>query len=129
MIEIGKWNDLKVIRSKDFGIYLGEEDSSTAETVLLPRKQVPEGVKAGAFLGVRFSLTRFHLSVSLCVPVRDSINPVESLYTDSLKKVSDQKDNKISKDSLQKVDDLKDNKRISPEEINRSRSVTPEKKP
>ena len=33
MIEIGKWNDLKVIRSKDFGIYLGEEDSSTAETV------------------------------------------------------------------------------------------------
>jgi len=47
MIEIGKWNDLKVIRSKDFGIYLGEEDSSTAETVLLPRKQVPEGVKAG----------------------------------------------------------------------------------
>ena len=39
MIEIGKWNDLKVIRSKDFGIYLGEEDSSTAETVLLPRKQ------------------------------------------------------------------------------------------
>ena len=30
MIEIGKWNDLKVIRSKDFGIYLGEEDSSTA---------------------------------------------------------------------------------------------------
>ena len=46
-IEIGKWNDLKVIRSKDFGIYLGEEDSSTAETVLLPRKQVPEGVKAG----------------------------------------------------------------------------------
>lgn len=52
MIEIGKWNDLKVIRSKDFGIYLGEEDSSTAETVLLPRKQVPEGVKAGASLRV-----------------------------------------------------------------------------
>lgn len=52
MIEIGKWNTLKVIRSKDFGIYLGEEDSKTAETVLLPRKQVPEGVKAGAELKV-----------------------------------------------------------------------------
>ena len=52
MIEIGKWNKLKVIRSKDFGIYLGEEDSSTVETVLLPRKQVPEGIKAGATMEV-----------------------------------------------------------------------------
>lgn len=52
MIEIGKWNTLKVIRSKDFGIYLGEENSSTAETVLLPRKQVPEGIKAGATMKV-----------------------------------------------------------------------------
>lgn len=52
MIEIGKWNELKVIRSKDFGIYLGEEDSKTADTVLLPRKQVPEGIKAGATLRV-----------------------------------------------------------------------------
>lgn len=52
MIEIGKWNTLKVIRSKDFGIYLGEEKSTTAETVLLPRKQVPEGIKAGAQMRV-----------------------------------------------------------------------------
>lgn len=47
MINIGTWNELKVIRSKDFGIYLGEEDAKTADTVLLPRKQVPEGVVAG----------------------------------------------------------------------------------
>ncbi len=52
MIEIGKWNTLKVIRSKDFGIYLGEDGSSTAETVLLPRKQVAEGVKAGSVIDV-----------------------------------------------------------------------------
>lgn len=52
MIEIGKWNTLKVIRSKEFGIYLGEDNSSTAETVLLPRKQVPEGIKAGATMKV-----------------------------------------------------------------------------
>ncbi len=52
MIEIGRWNTLKVIRSKDFGIYLGEEDTPTAETVLLPRKQVPEGIKAGAQMTV-----------------------------------------------------------------------------
>ncbi len=52
MIEFGKWNTLKVIRSKDFGVYLGEEDSSTSETILLPRKQVPENVKAGATIKV-----------------------------------------------------------------------------
>lgn len=52
MLEIGTWNDLKVIRSKEHGIYLGEEDSKTAETVLLPRKQVPDGVKAGASMRV-----------------------------------------------------------------------------
>ena len=52
MINIGTWNELQVIRSKDFGIYLGEEDSSTAETVLLPRKQVPDGVKAGSRMTV-----------------------------------------------------------------------------
>lgn len=52
MIEFGKWNTLKVIRSKDFGIYLGEEDSKTEDTILLPRKQVPEGIKAGATMEV-----------------------------------------------------------------------------
>lgn len=53
MIEIGKWNQLKVIRSKEFGVYLGESSSAaTADTVLLPRKQVPEGVKAGSDIRV-----------------------------------------------------------------------------
>lgn len=46
MIEIGKRQLLKVIRSKDFGVYLGEQEDRE-ETVLLPRKQVPEDVKAG----------------------------------------------------------------------------------
>ena len=45
MAEIGKWQTLKVIRSKDFGIYLGT-DETDKEAVLLPRKQVPEGLKA-----------------------------------------------------------------------------------
>lgn len=52
MLEIGTWNTLKVIRSKEHGVYLGEEDSKTAETVLLPRKQVPSNVKAGATMRV-----------------------------------------------------------------------------
>lgn len=46
MIEVGKWQTLKMLRGKDFGVYLGEQEE-TEETVLLPRKQVPEGLKTG----------------------------------------------------------------------------------
>ncbi|MCM1498428.1 MAG: S1-like domain-containing RNA-binding protein [Clostridium sp.] len=46
MIEIGKKQTLKVIRSKDFGVYLAS-DNGDRDAVLLPRKQVPEGLKAG----------------------------------------------------------------------------------
>ena len=45
MLEIGKWQTLTCIRGKEFGVYLGEEGAE--ETVLLPRKQVPEGCRAG----------------------------------------------------------------------------------
>ena len=52
MIEFGKWNTLKVIRSKEFGVYVGEDNTPASECILLPRKQVPEGVKAGATIEV-----------------------------------------------------------------------------
>lgn len=51
MIEIGKWQTLKVIRSKDFGVYLGEPEGD-GETVLLPGKQVPEDLKVGGEIRV-----------------------------------------------------------------------------
>ena len=51
MIQIGRWNRLTIIRSKDFGAYLGEKDNPS-EAVLLPRKQIPEGAKAGSVLDV-----------------------------------------------------------------------------
>lgn len=50
MVEIGKWQTLQVVRSKDFGIYLAEHEGDD-DAVLLPRKQVPEGLKAGG--GIR----------------------------------------------------------------------------
>lgn len=46
MIEVGKWQTLKMIRSKDFGVYLGEQEGSE-EDILLPRKQVPKDLKTG----------------------------------------------------------------------------------
>ena len=51
MIEIGKWQNLKVVRGKEFGVYLSENEGDK-EAVLLPRKQVPEGLKAGGEIEV-----------------------------------------------------------------------------
>lgn len=51
MIEIGKWQTLKVLRSKDFGVYLAEPEGGE-EAVLLPRKQVPDTLKAGGEIEV-----------------------------------------------------------------------------
>ncbi len=76
MIKLGEVQTLKVLKTTDFGIYLGEEDSggSTARpgktsygrrtaslgqapntgnnTILLPKNQVPEGTKTGDTLEV-----------------------------------------------------------------------------
>lgn len=48
MIELGKRQKLTVVKEVDFGIYLGNEE----ERVLLPKKQVPEGIKPGDELEV-----------------------------------------------------------------------------
>ena len=48
MIELGKLNTLKMISKTEFGIYLG----SKAQKVLLPKKQVPEGINLGDSLEV-----------------------------------------------------------------------------
>lgn len=51
MIEVGKWQTLKLLRNKEFGVYLGEDERSE-ESVLLPRKQVPQDLKIGDELTV-----------------------------------------------------------------------------
>lgn len=43
MVELGKKQTLKVMRIKDFGVYVGDEE----QTVLLPKKYVPEGTHMG----------------------------------------------------------------------------------
>lgn len=45
MLELGRVQTLSIKRIKEFGVYLGEENSDAA--VLLPKKQVPEGAKVG----------------------------------------------------------------------------------
>ena len=51
MIELGKKQTLTVVRQKEFGVYLAETPESE-QGVLLPAKQVPEGVKTGDQLTV-----------------------------------------------------------------------------
>lgn len=47
MIELGKIQELEIVRKKEFGVYLSEKPGDEA-AVLLPRKQVPEGADIGS---------------------------------------------------------------------------------
>lgn len=48
MLKLGERQTLKIDHMRDFGAYLGDKD----ETVLLPKKEVPEGAAAGDELDV-----------------------------------------------------------------------------
>lgn len=47
MIELGKIQELIVVKKVDFGIYLASSRNRNEERVLLPKKQVPKDVKTG----------------------------------------------------------------------------------
>ncbi|MCI5700656.1 MAG: S1-like domain-containing RNA-binding protein [Lachnospiraceae bacterium] len=48
MLELGKKQNLVIVKKVDFGVYLAESrNAGEKERVLLPAKQVPEGVKEG----------------------------------------------------------------------------------
>ncbi|MGN0347595.1 MAG: S1 RNA-binding domain-containing protein [Lachnospiraceae bacterium] len=47
-MHLGEYQNLKVVKMVDFGVYLQEEDGE----ILLPKKQVPEGTKIGDELRV-----------------------------------------------------------------------------
>lgn len=47
MIELGKIQNLEVVRESDFGVYLNTKEEKDENDILLPNKQVPEGAKIG----------------------------------------------------------------------------------
>lgn len=51
MLEIGKIQELTIVKKVDFGVYLAES-ADAAEKVLLPGRQVPKGAKPGDKLEV-----------------------------------------------------------------------------
>lgn len=53
MIELGKRQELTVVKRVEFGVYLGEsQDAGEKDRVLLPAKQVPAGTKEGDRMSV-----------------------------------------------------------------------------
>lgn len=47
MIQLGKKQFLYVVKETDFGVYLGESITDTRNSILLPKRQVPMGIKKG----------------------------------------------------------------------------------
>ncbi|SCG84268.1 hypothetical protein DW1_2708 [Proteiniborus sp. DW1] len=47
MIELGKFQKLQVVRKAEFGIYLNTKERKSESDILLPIKQVPEGIDKG----------------------------------------------------------------------------------
>ena len=52
MIELGKKQELTVVKKVDFGVYLADTSEAVEEKVLLPIKQVPEGTQINDTLSV-----------------------------------------------------------------------------
>lgn len=50
MFRLGEWQELKIVKKVDFGVYLSEEEGT--EKVLLPKKEVPEDAQIGTVLKV-----------------------------------------------------------------------------
>ena len=51
MIQLGKRQELKVVKRVEFGVYLADTDNAE-ERVLLPGKEVPEGTQIGDVISV-----------------------------------------------------------------------------
>ena len=52
MIQLGEKQKMVVVKTVDFGVYVAPDMDETENRVLLPKKQVPEGIKNGDELEV-----------------------------------------------------------------------------
>lgn len=52
MIRLGENQELYIVKFADFGAYLNDEEGVTEQSILLPKKQVPEGAVIGDRLSV-----------------------------------------------------------------------------
>ena len=99
MIEIGKWQTLQVIRSKDFGVYLAEKQGDS-DAVLLPRKQVPEGLKAGGEIEVFVYLDSSDRPIATVNKPLITLHEIKRLKVASVSKIGAFMDWGLEKDIL-----------------------------
>ena len=99
MIEIGKWQTLQVIRSKDFGVYLAEKQGDS-DAVLLPRKQVPEDLKAGGELEVFVYLDSSDRPIATVNKPLITLHEIKRLTVASVSKIGAFMDWGLEKDIL-----------------------------
>lgn len=52
MIRLGEWQEMVVVKTVEFGVYLSPSKEEKEERILLPAKQVPDGSKIGDSLRV-----------------------------------------------------------------------------
>ena len=48
MIELGKFQDLYIVKRKDFGVYVNDKKDADDGRILLPAKQLPKAARNGA---------------------------------------------------------------------------------
>ena len=47
MIQLGKFQDLYIVKRKDFGVYVNDKKDTADGSILLPAKQVPKVARIG----------------------------------------------------------------------------------
>lgn len=99
MIQIGKWQTLQVIRSKEFGVYLAEKQGDS-DAVLLPRKQVPEGLKAGGEIEVFVYLDSSDRPIATVNKPLITLHEIKRLKVASVSKIGAFMDWGLEKDIL-----------------------------
>ena len=72
MIRLGETQELVIVKTVDFGVYLAASDKEPEDRILLPIRQVPEGSKVGDKLTLSlcrvngdYSLTEFDVEITL----------------------------------------------------------------
>lgn len=52
MIQLGEIQELSIVRTSDFGVYVNDDTADTEGGILLPKKEVPEGSEVGSTVTV-----------------------------------------------------------------------------
>lgn len=87
-MELGKRQKLKVLRIKDFGVYLGtDKEGAEEESVLLPKAQVPEGVKIGDEVDVFLYKDSGDRLISTMKPTRIQVGELARLEVRQVTKI------------------------------------------